>query len=111
MTDIFQKRLYAVALVVAALGTLAAIIYLSIVGQPVNDYLAGLAGLTIGALLPSPLQTSLGSQTVTVANPPGQPVPVEIDPDAGMTSVEFLLLVIAVCAVLLTLAALGVGLD
>jgi len=28
---------------------------LSVSGQQVNEYLAGLAGLTVGALLPSPL--------------------------------------------------------
>ena len=74
--DQFQARLFSVALVLAALGTLAAIIYLSIIGSEVNDYLAGLAGLTIGALLPSPMQASVGKVTATIRQPVDEPVPV-----------------------------------
>lgn len=55
MRDEFTARLSSVAVIVAALSTLGAVIYLSVRGQQVNEYLAGLAGLTIGALLPSPL--------------------------------------------------------
>jgi hypothetical protein len=55
MPDEFLARVSSLAVVVAALSTLGAVIYLSVRGQPVNEYLAGLAGLTIGALLPSPL--------------------------------------------------------
>lgn len=76
MRDEFQARLFSVALVVAALGTLAAIVYLSVVGREVNDYLAGLAGLTIGAILPSPLQANLGKVQATIQQPANQPVPV-----------------------------------
>ena len=55
MRDEFTARVSGLAVVVAALSTLGAVIYLSVRGQEVNEYLAGLAGLTIGALLPSPL--------------------------------------------------------
>lgn len=55
MRDEFAARVSSLAVIVAALSTLGAVIYLSVRGQPVNEYLAGLAGLTIGALLPSPL--------------------------------------------------------
>ena len=55
MPDEFAARVSSLAVIVAALSTLGAVIYLSVRGQPVNEYLAGLAGLTIGALLPSPL--------------------------------------------------------
>ena len=57
MSDAFAARMSSVAVMVAALSTLGAVIYLSVRGQPVNEYLAGLAGLTIGALLPSPLSS------------------------------------------------------
>lgn len=57
MRDAFTTRLSSLAAVVAALSTLGAVIYLSVRGQQVNEYLAGLAGLTIGALLPSPLSS------------------------------------------------------
>ena len=76
MNDPFQARLFSTALVVAALGTLGAIIYLSIVGAEVNDYLAGLAGLTIGALLPSPMQANLGRVQATIRQPADEPIPV-----------------------------------
>ena len=55
MPDEFTARVANLAVVVAALATLGAVIYLSVRGQQANEYLAGLAGLTIGALLPSPL--------------------------------------------------------
>ena len=55
MRDEFTARASGLAVIVAALSTLGAVIYLSVRGQQVNEYLAGLAGLTIGALLPSPL--------------------------------------------------------
>jgi len=55
MRDEFTTRVSSLAVVLAALSTLGAVIYLSVRGQQVNEYLAGLAGLTIGALLPSPL--------------------------------------------------------
>lgn len=55
MRDEFTARVSSLAAVVAALSTLGAVIYLSVRGQQVNEYLAGLAGLTVGALLPSPL--------------------------------------------------------
>lgn len=55
MRDEFTSRVACLAAVVAALATLGAVIYLSVRGEQVNEYLAGLAGLTIGALLPSPL--------------------------------------------------------
>jgi hypothetical protein len=55
MRDEFTCRVTSVAVVVAALSTLGAVIYLSVRGLEVNEYLAGLAGLTVGALLPSPL--------------------------------------------------------
>ena len=58
MRDEFTARVSGLAVVVAALSTLGAVIYLSVRGQQVNEYLAGLAGLTIGALLPSPLTSS-----------------------------------------------------
>ena len=60
MNDEFTARASSLAVIVAALSTLGAVIYLSVRGQQVNEYLAGLAGLTIGALLPSPL-TSLST--------------------------------------------------
>ena len=62
MPDQFAARVSCVAAIVAALSTLGAVIYLSVRGQPVNEYLAGLAGLTIGALLPSPLMSQRTSQ-------------------------------------------------
>ena len=62
MRDEFTARVSSLAVVVAALATLGAVIYLSVRGQPVNEYLAGLAGLTIGALLPSPLTSARTSQ-------------------------------------------------
>ena len=55
MRDEFTARVSSLAVIVAALSTLGAVIYLSVRGEQVNEYLAGLAGLTIGALLPSPL--------------------------------------------------------
>jgi hypothetical protein len=55
MRDEFTARVSSLAVIVAALSTLGAVISLSVRGQQVNEYLAGLAGLTIGALLPSPL--------------------------------------------------------
>jgi hypothetical protein len=55
MRDEFTARVSCLAVTVAALSTLGAVIYLSVRGQQVNEYLAGLAGLTVGALLPSPL--------------------------------------------------------
>ncbi|MGA8977832.1 MAG: hypothetical protein WB473_01815 [Pedococcus sp.] len=58
MRDEFTARVASLALVVAALATLGAVIYLSVRGQQVNEYLAGLAGLTVGAILPSPLLSS-----------------------------------------------------
>lgn len=58
MRDEFTARVSSMAVVVAALSTLGAVIYLSVRGQQVNEYLAGLAGLTVGALLPSPLSSS-----------------------------------------------------
>ena len=57
MNDEFTARVSSLAVIVAALSTLGAVIYLSVRGQQVNEYLAGLAGLTIGALLPSPLMS------------------------------------------------------
>ena len=60
MRDEFTARVSSLAMVVAALATLGAVIYLSVSGQQVNEYLAGLAGLTVGALLPSPLPSSGG---------------------------------------------------
>ena len=57
MRDEFTARVSSLAVIVAALSTLGAVIYLSVRGQQVNEYLAGLAGLTIGALLPSPLMS------------------------------------------------------
>lgn len=66
MRDEFTARVSSLAVVVAALATLGAVIYLSVRGQQVNEYLAGLAGLTIGALLPSPL-TSSGTSGATTA--------------------------------------------
>ena len=58
MRDEFTARVSSLAVVVAALSTLGAVIYLSVSGQQVNEYLAGLAGLTVGALLPSPLTSA-----------------------------------------------------
>lgn len=77
MRDQFTSRLFSVALVLAALLTLSAIVYLSIIGREVNDYLAGLAGLTIGALLPSPLDAKVGSVQAVIRQPADQPVPVD----------------------------------
>lgn len=61
MRDTFTARVSSLALVLAALSTLGAVIYLSVRGEQVNEYLAGLAGLTVGALLPSPLSSSPSS--------------------------------------------------
>ena len=58
MPDQFAARVSCVAAIVAALSTLGAVIYLSVRGEQVNEYLAGLAGLTVGALLPSPLSSA-----------------------------------------------------
>lgn len=62
MRDEFTARVSSLAMVVAALSTLGAVIYLSVRGQQVNEYLAGLAGLTVGALLPSPLTSTRTAQ-------------------------------------------------
>ena len=67
MRDEFTARVSSLAVVVAALATLGAVIYLSVRGQQVNEYLAGLAGLTVGALLPSPLTSA------RPAGPPAEP--------------------------------------
>ena len=67
MRDEFTARVASLAVVVAALSTLGAVIYLSVIGQQVNEYLAGLAGLTVGALLPSPLTSG------RTAPPPAEP--------------------------------------
>ena len=58
MRDEFTARVSSLAAVAAALSTLGAVIYLSVRGEPVSEYLAGLAGLTVGALLPSPLTSA-----------------------------------------------------
>jgi hypothetical protein len=58
MRDEFTARVSSLAVVVSALATLGAVVYLSVRGQQVNEYLAGLAGLTVGALLPSPLTSA-----------------------------------------------------
>ena len=67
MGDEFSSRVSSLAMVVAALATLGAVIYLSVRGQQVNDYLAGLAGLTVGALLPSPLGSARSAPSATGA--------------------------------------------
>ncbi|KRE53839.1 hypothetical protein [Phycicoccus sp. Soil748] len=63
MRDEFTARVSSLAVIVSALSTLGAVIYLSVRGQQVNEYLAGLAGLTIGALLPSPLTSARSAPT------------------------------------------------
>src|SRR6476469_9709045 len=81
MSDEFAARMSSLAVIVAALSTLGAVIYLSVRGQQVNEYLAGLAGLTIGALLPSPLSpsgattgaTGTSSGATTTATPGATP--------------------------------------
>lgn len=83
MRDTFTSRLFSVALVVTGLMAVGAVIYLSVIGREVNDYLAGLAGLAVGALLPSPLDARIGGAqgSVVINQPPGQPVPVaEVNP-------------------------------
>ena len=75
--NIKDARLNDWVLALAALATLGAIIYLSITGREVNDYLAGLAGLTIGALLPSPMQANLGRVQAVIRQPVDEPVPVK----------------------------------
>lgn len=65
MRDEFTARVSSLAAVAAALSTLGAVIYLSVRGEPVSEYLAGLAGLTVGALLPSPLTSARTSPTPT----------------------------------------------
>ena len=67
MPDEFFARVSSLAVAVAALATIGAVIYLSVLGETVNEYLAGLAGLTIGALLPSP-----GASARTSASRPRQ---------------------------------------
>lgn len=74
MRDEFTSRVASLAVVVAALATLGAVIYLSVRGEQVNEYLAGLAGLTVGALLPSPLSGhSSAAPQRGPATPPGEP--------------------------------------
>ncbi len=73
MSDGFAARISSLAVIVAALSTLGAVIYLSVRGQPVNEYLAGLAGLTIGALLPSPLTAQRAAQPVPEQRPDRMP--------------------------------------
>ena len=70
MSDEFTARVSSMAVVVAALSTLGAVIYLSVRGQEVNEYLAGLAGLTIGALLPSPLTSTHTASPGSEQGPP-----------------------------------------
>ena len=71
MRDTFTARISSVAVIVAALSTLGAVIYLSVRGQQVNEYLAGLAGLTIGALLPSPLSSPGATNGATTGSTTG----------------------------------------
>ena len=73
MSDEFATRVSSLAVIVAALSTLGAVIYLSVRGQPVNEYLAGLAGLTIGALLPSPLTSQRTAQPGSEQRPDRMP--------------------------------------
>ena len=80
MNDEFTARLSSLAVVVAALSTLGAVIYLSVRGQAVNEYLAGLAGLTIGALLPSPLASG---RTAPAGSEQGQGLPSSTDRARG----------------------------
>lgn len=77
MRDHYTQRLFATALVLCALTTLGAIIFLSLQGREVNDYLAGLAGLSIGALLPSPLEARLGQVSARIAAPRDTPLSAE----------------------------------
>ena len=72
MRDEFTARVSSLAVVVAALSTLGAVIYLSVRGEQVNEYLAGLAGLTVGALLPSPLTSARTSPTPTPRSEQGR---------------------------------------
>jgi hypothetical protein len=73
MPDEFAARVSSLAVIVAALSTLGAVIYLSVRGQPVNEYLAGLAGLTVGALLPSPLSSQRTASPGSEQGPDGVP--------------------------------------
>ena len=84
MSDEFAARVSSLAVIVAALSTLGAVIYLSVRGQPVNEYLAGLAGLTIGALLPSPLTSQRTAQPAPEQRP--DRVPGSTDAVRGTTA-------------------------
>ena len=55
MRDELTARVWSLGVIVAALATLGAVVYLAVSGRQVNVYLVGLAGLTIGALAPLPL--------------------------------------------------------
>lgn len=76
MRDTFTSRLFSVALVIIAIATIGAVIYASLMGLEVNDYLAGIAGLSVGALLPSPLDARVGNRLGHDPAAPG-PMPVE----------------------------------
>lgn len=85
MRDEFTSRVASLAAVVAALATLGAVIYLSVRGEQVNEYLAGLAGLTIGALLPSPLTAQSGSTPQRDQSAAGRSTPAAapVEPSTG----------------------------
>ena len=55
MRDELTARVWSLGVIVAALATLGAVVYLAVSGRQVNVYLVGLAGLTIGGLAPLPL--------------------------------------------------------
>lgn len=95
--DNFGRHVGTITLAIAALAVIGAVIWQVVgQGQGGDAYLTGLAGLLIGAFLPSPQ-----SQKVTVDNPPSDPVPV--DPGhGGVETVVWVLVAILVVVALLS---------
>lgn len=67
--DPLITRMFAVALVLAGLATLGTILYLAIIQVALPEMLVSLAALTIGALLPSPIEARVGKADASVRPP------------------------------------------
>lgn len=70
--DKLTRHVGVFTLAIAALVLIGALVWQVIHGHPVDSLLAGLAGTTLGAFLPTPMP-----QRVTVDNAADDPVPVD----------------------------------
>lgn len=77
-SDNFTRHIGAATVALIAVLTTLGILWQVTHGHDVDPLLAGLATLTIGLLLPSPVAPA---QRVTVANEADDPVPVEAAPE------------------------------